>query len=186
MRGNAELPDQLDFSFTVRGPSQNRLKVSLLHAAYLSLFRQYGYEYPFFAHTQWIRNILMSEADVKDVPFRLLRVSGGGMKMPEGRNVQETIFRTAHVWHDEKRRCLAVILPSPNRGEEARVVLMPGLGPDGAAQFESILKAELGHGSSLVTLDPATSPERRLADRDAKDFGLWLWNKRATRPAVPK
>lgn len=164
--------EQFNFTMTTRGFEPHRTGVAMLHAAYLSMFRHFGYEYLFRADTQWLRDVAMMDDAPDPVPMYSMCLKRDATQMPAERLINTIGAYTTQ----EGLTTFAVALPSPDPRDAATIVFMPGFGSDGKQAYEELVK--LGdrplYGQYNVYMD---DPATRLADPGHSVYGRWLWLK---------
>ena len=154
-------------TITIRWLHPHKYSAAMLHSAYLTMFRVFGYEYIIAANTEWIRTILTSDPP-PEPPI------GISMEWPVGRCPPEALFNVRFALLDDRIRVACVFLPNPNNERPVRVMMLPGFLQDGSDQYEELKKTA---GTGEIKMDCRwfdMNPEI-LAVSDEKLFGSRLW-----------
>ena len=162
---------QVQFSMEFVPPDPTRYSVAMLHSAYLSAFRYFGYEYCKYADTQWIRDLLRRD----DPPDEVHYLSSD----PDEENVPPAALFTPAVAAIDGQECaIAVPLPLPLPTKRHRLVFLPGLGLEAAAAYKRVQEEWVERRHRFrIGWDFGSAPATRLGDPSAADFGrAWWWH----------
>jgi hypothetical protein len=167
------------FTIKFKWIDPDRHNAAVLHSAYLTLFRQFGYEYIAVADTQWIRDILLAEKPPSDPFIMTMPVT------PEMSFDTQSLFASGLVEFGGNR-FLCVVLPSPQPDQTARIVILPGIGEKSAEAYRRLLRepepTEPIEARYYFEYD--RTPEPRLASRKGVGFFQWVWSKPIRRDPV--
>lgn len=171
------LGGQITFTLCFDEPDSRRLSVSLLHCAYLSLFRYFGYEYCIFGNSKCIRDVLEQVDPPKLVPYISLDLDPSNVQQFGSMNSVYFMPFAAKV--DSETYCLAVPLPSPDDRIGARLILLPGFGAkegETYRRFYASFESETPIALRLATrLDVEDEREQRLRESRSVTHGREWW-----------
>jgi hypothetical protein len=145
------------------------MQISLLHAAYLSLFTQFGYAYIFRAETNWIRELLVKTELRENPQISIVQINHNDLKLPTNRTADDLIFANAFVWFDDGTRSMVSFFPSPNVQPMIRGILMPGFGRE---DF-NVVRQRTGRVGATTVLD-FHQPD--LTTKDGALYGQNAWH----------
>ena len=162
------------FKFTSHDPK--RVSVSLLHAAYITLFHRFGYSYLFNSDTQWIRDILRAKNPPQTVPVPIVPIETEGSQIENGSTPNDVMHLPGFFFFFDGTRCLGVPFPSPVKGQAMRIVLMPGFGTEAAKDWARIMSRPSGDIASRFVTPTGGFDQEDLADPKHWDFWLQAWD----------
>jgi hypothetical protein len=162
------------FNLTYKFCESYRHKIAMLHAAYLALFRDFGYEFIFASDTKWIRDLLTADPTPDELPQVIT------FHVP--RDTEQTfdermIFRSG-VAEADGRRCLIVLFPAADPTHTTRCVLLPGLGEQGQQFYREMLSRPEGEKYTLRFNLSAYKPYPRLSDPNGTTYLRKLWRSK--------
>ena len=147
-----------------------RHNAAILCAAYLNLFREYGYEYVAFADAAWIRDALLADESPAQMNYLLAAV-------PEGAGLSADMLYATGIADLQGVRMLASLVPSPVPNMLGRLVLLPGFGPKAADDYRRLQKQFQGERIDFAYEFACGAPEQLLADPAWANFLHELWSK---------
>jgi hypothetical protein len=164
---------KIKFTLTGRAPESGRATVAMIHAAFLALFRQYGYEYTDGTDTKWIREMLLKDDPPSVFPIYTVL-------FPKNASTAGTVNKVGVARTREGVNCLAATLPTPEHDCETRMVLLPGFGEKAAEEYKKIV-FDMPQGEVGIKYAGETSdPEERLADPRYRFFLREIWQEALT------
>jgi HNH endonuclease len=168
--------EPLEFKLVWKHPDPMRHSVAILHSAYLAMFRHFGYEYWALGNCYWIRDILTRNDPPDEADYLSIQLDWADHN-PMYSLLQ--MFEPYVVRIEPGLFCMAVPLPSPMPNVVARLVILPGIGPDAVDDYNKVI---LRHQPDVPTAFTMTvsrtkfpSPETRIGNATMRMFGLWWW-----------
>lgn len=153
------------FQISFRSINTVRLGLAILHAAYLSAFRHFGYEYPLGAPVSSLRSLLLADTVPNEFPLPVIIPND-----IDGAVVPPLVpFLLADA---SGHRLMGVRIPSPS--DKMRIAVLPGFGTEAAHDFDQFKNAGRRR-FNFVRLD-GWPPETRLADAHWCAFGHVAWD----------
>jgi hypothetical protein len=156
------------FTLSVTWYDPARRDTSLLYAAFLRMFYEFGYEYALDLTAHVVRHAIVRGTQASDFhnamfPLRKPLFDTVTSEPLAGILVEPRQFRS-----------FIVVLPSPRQDEAQRCVLMPGFGEGGLAAHQRILNLPEPFGDFTARF-ASEDPRPRLANPELRGFGHWLW-----------
>jgi hypothetical protein len=158
------------FRLEHRWISDRHLNTAILHSAYLTLFRQYGYEYAACADNDWIRAALRAEEPPEKPGYLCVNV-------PRDSGFSERLIFGAGIARLDGLKTLVAALPSAKPEYVARLVLLPGIGERGRMDYLQ-LRGMPSRKASIEYDFHFGIPDQRLRTRGAMWFLNEFWNSK--------
>lgn len=169
VRLNEHMKAQGKIECTIPSYSPQHNVASLVHSAYLLCFRALGYEYPLFAETQFIRDLLTAEELPKEIPVGLIHVSKENYQPAMAEMCNKVCFTRI----DEKYICLSVSFAVPHSSTQIQMILLPAFGPMGHHQYQQIRQTKMNEPA--IQIESAAlqndDPFEWLSKPEAQTFG---------------
>ncbi|HLL88216.1 MAG TPA: hypothetical protein VK324_02840 [Tepidisphaeraceae bacterium] len=164
--GNSEL------TFKIAAPAYNpaHLTTALFHAAYLNLFRHFGYEYILYCDTEWIRALLTAQRPRADIKICTLEVP-----REEGAELAAVAHSVGMLQTTAGLRTLVVALPHPDPKFVLRIISLPGFGQEGLAQYRALTE-RIDHYAQSQFVFLRDDPKGRLGHRCGM-LGRSFWQR---------
>jgi hypothetical protein len=174
----------VQFTFDVSTFNQQSHSIAILHAAFLTVFWSFGYEWLYYSDTRWIRTLLQAKEPPKQMPAEFLTIDVPRDGVKNDATGHEIVGRLGFALINGKHKCIGVALPTPDETRHSRVILLPSFGPSGQEHFDAVKAdfiAKRGRSTArfFCTVD---DPRGRLADPHYKFYGHWLEQKSFSRP----
>jgi hypothetical protein len=161
----------LKFNIVLRGLHATKIGTAILHTAYLSMFRTFGYEYILHTDTQWIRDILMSPDPPKELRLPISHIEPAAIQG----SIDDAVHSVAVALIDGRYKCLAAILPTPLQRYTMMIAFLPGFYQQGQEMYKEWI-AGLDHRDFTMELNfYKFLPENYLADPKSVFLGHELW-----------
>jgi len=128
-------PNLSTLNFTLNVPTyhQRKLDVALLHAAYMMMFRMFGYEYIWAAPIEPIRELLTGRAAPPHTDFLMMT------DLPKANNLsKQLLYRVGIMTDPPEYKSFCVGLPSPNPQVSTRAIFLPGFGETDCKAYEKL------------------------------------------------
>lgn len=168
--------ESIKFKLVWKHPDERRHSVAILHSAYLAMFRHFGYEYYALGNCHWIRDILVSNDPPEEGPYLSIQLDAADHN-PMYSLLER--FRPYVMRIEPGHFCMAVPMPSPMPNVVARLVILPGIGPEAVEDYNSIVSKHQPDVPITFTLTVDRRkwppPERRIGNPKRRLFGLWWW-----------
>lgn len=168
--------EQLKFKLVWKHPDPMRHSVAILHSAYLAMFRHFGYEYWALGNCYWIRDILTRSEPPDDADYLSIQLD---------RTDHNPMYGLLEMFHPYVVRiepghyCMAVPVPSPMPNIIARLVILPGIGPDAVDDYNAVVSAHQPDTRIRLTMTvdrrKFPAPETRIGNAKMRMFALWWW-----------
>lgn len=171
----------LSFTMDLRTPDPKRYPVSLLHSAYLAMYRYFGFEYLVTGNSEWIRDILVREDAPDDVPFFTLDVPKGCISVARNDLLYTPFLATS----ESGLHALAVAFPAANKEMETRIVLLPGFGKEAMHDYEKLRMGWENSQQRIGAIFEFHPLEPRLVDPKCQWFGNNLWRRLVAQSREP-
>jgi len=163
-------PSKFNFEMSFKQPDDFRRGVAILAAAYLTLFRNFGYEY-LACESQWIRDILKNDQPPKTLPHRSLTVERKDLQRP----VHEILFHVG-VIRTHGMFAWGVPIPLPGKRSPISVLLLPGPGKKAEEEYAKIVNLPEAYETDHIDVE-IFDPFIRLADPLHVGYMHQFWDR---------
>ncbi len=145
--------------------------ISIIHSGFLLMFQQFGYEYVISPNAQLIRKTIQGDSD-----FDLAKIiisTHSGIPFPNPLPQIGILINSPDVYS------FIVALPFLQKGNQARLVLLPGFGKEGLDAYNRLLKSNEPIGASKINgiwFDFKEQLLQKLGSSNTKGICEYLWD----------
>lgn len=164
-------PGEHKFSLEFKGPALDLEKRnrSLIYAAFLMMFYQFGYEYVLSENGNYLRQVIAGELQSPDFKNAIQFLKWGQMREP----FSLPTFAVTRISTDVS--FISTLIPFDK--ESGYIVHLPGFGANGRESYENLLKGTSEISKFDGKIVPYDILPKHLNDPNTKNIGKQLYEK---------